>query len=89
MLTHEEVIMTQALGVDQSFGSHYESNSVFFQHFCLKCCLFIYLFYIHETYPHSSALEKIIIHEARIKYYCLQTDILFFLFDVLCVQIFI
>ncbi len=44
MLTHEEVIMTQALGVDQRFGSHYESNSVFFQHFCLKCCLLIYLF---------------------------------------------
>ncbi len=45
--------------------------------------MFISLFSIYETYPHSS-LKKIM-HATRIKCFCLQADT----FDVLYVQIFI
>ncbi len=73
MSTNEEVIMTVKLwGVDRfhlRFDYHSESNSLSFFSFLFKM-LFISLFFIYETFPHSCIFFVL---------FCLQADTLFFL----------
>ncbi len=49
---------------------------ILFSAFCSKCCLFLYFLFMKLT--HIQAFIKKM-HEARIKYFCLQADTLFFL----------
>ncbi len=70
MSNNEEVIMIVKLwGVDQLHLHFFFFFNVFFQLFAPNVVYF--LFFIYETYPHSSVLKT------RIK--CLQADTLIFL----------